>query len=228
MEAMNTTIPTPAGAVEGMLRDIPGNKKLLVIAHGFKSSHEHPAIKAITTGLHKNGHAVFSFNFSPDKTGMNIPQQMADINAVIEHFKTREIFLLGGSFGALLSAMAAQSNPRVAGLVTLNGFFGGRQLGKRTRWIFLGLRTLTLVEPRYRAMWRYFKQTFRPAKVTCPALIIHSHGDKNVLMSQSLAFYDALSGRKEFVALAEADHDLTDSEEITTVIGAIDGWVRGV
>ena len=118
---MHIEINSPDGnKISGNLQKKEPNRQLLIICHGYKITQEHPALKTIAQKLHKKGHAVFTFNFSDDKTGLNLPQQVSDIRAVIAHFKTyEEIILLAGSFGALSTAIVATNSPKVKSLITI-------------------------------------------------------------------------------------------------------------
>ena len=224
---MDVRITTAAGlSLHGELRQTQPTRQLLVICHGLNSSKDHPALKTIATSLYQKGHAVFTFNFTRDTLGLNVPQQVQDIQAVIAQFKEfDEIILLAGSFGALSACAVAASSPKIAGLVTLNGFFGSPHLGPDQRRRFRAFKMLALGPNRYRTIWRYVKTHVQPHAITVPVLVIHSAKDQVVYIEQSRRFFAALPGTKKFLELTKSDHDLSIGNETATVTDTIDRWV---
>jgi hypothetical protein len=226
---MHIIITSGRQKISGELRQKQPSKQLLVICHGYKSSRDQPAQKAIAQQLYKKGHAVFTFNFSDDKTGLNLPQQVRDIEATIAHFKNYpEIILLAGSFGALSTSIAAATAPKIKSLVTLNGFFGKAQLGGEARRNFIAFRLLKLVKPQFRAIWRFYKEQFRPDKIGVPVLVIHSKVDQVIPMAQSQDFFAALPGKKQFSELERSDHEILVGDEIGSIVQIIDDWIRSL
>lgn len=222
----NITIPTPTGQqITGHLRPVAGSTRLLVLCHGFRSSHEQPALQAIAKGLHAKGHAVLTFNFS-DSSGFYINHQVRDIQTLVAHFaEYSEIVLLAGSLGALNASIAVLEEPRLTGLVTVNGFFGSGMLRGKMRAVFYFFRSLTAFRPSYRESWHYFKSRFAPERIAVPVLVIHSRVDETVMFAQSQQFYAALTSPKEFVELHKTNHDLTNGQEIGLIISSIDTWL---
>lgn len=120
------TIPASSHLnINGHLYPVAGSKRLLVMCHGFRSSHEHPPLQTIAKGLHAQGQAVLTFN-SSDESEFYINHQVQDIKRIAAHFtEYSEIVLLAGSLGALNASLVTLEEPRITGLVTVNGFFLG-------------------------------------------------------------------------------------------------------
>lgn len=212
--------------VRGELKAGRSKKRLVVICHGYQSSSAHPALVAITEGLNQRGHATFTFDFSKGSE-LDLEQQANDIVWIAEHFREyQEIVLCAGSFGALSAVIATLRSPRIGGLVTINGFFGSSQLGARIRRTFRIFRLLTLFSPRHSKMWRFYKQSFRPAKIVVPTLVVHAKHDEVVLFGQSRHFFDTLTAPKTFEVLMDADHNLSAPADVATVITVVDAWLR--
>jgi putative redox protein len=181
---------------------------------------------AITKGLNQKGRATFTFDFSKTESGIDVEKQVKDITHIVEHFKAYdEIILVGASFGALSTSIATVSVPRVKGLVTLGGFFGSIRLGREHRTTLLKFRVASLVIPRYKRIWKYFKHGFQPKRIAVPVLVIHSKADKTVYIAQSRHFFAKVEAPKQFVTLATADHNLTARKDTDTVIAEIDTWL---
>ncbi|HSX00358.1 MAG TPA: prolyl oligopeptidase family serine peptidase [Patescibacteria group bacterium] len=182
---------------------------------------------AITKGLGERGYATFSFNFS-DASGLDVMQHVADIAAVVDYFKTYdEIILVGGSFGAFSTAIAGRSE-KITGLITLNGFFGFKDLAPRYRATFMTFKFLSVLSPRYRVIWHFFKQNFQPAHLLAPTLVIHAKADKTVYIAQSTQFFEALQGNKLFIRLEGADHNLTSDKVVASIVGVVDVWLQTI
>lgn len=224
---MKITLDTIVGGkIVGDLQETQGSKQLLLMCHGLQSSAEHPAIKAITQKLYEHGHAVLAFNFS-DTHGMDLERQVEDIIQLVEYFSSYDEFiLLGGSFGALSSATAVNKSPKIKGLVTVNGFFGSGRLGKSLLPTYLTFKAMTLTSAKAKKFWRFYKEQFRPERITVPVLVIHSKADKDVSMMQSKVFFTKLSGPKEFHTLETSDHNLQPGDEIDAIVSRIHGWLK--
>lgn len=224
--SMHQEIVTLQNGLTGELRYKKPNKKhLLVICHGYKSSPNHPGVVATARGLNQKGHPTFTFRFS-GKNPLDLEQQVKDIRTVAEHFTNYDsIVLIGGSFGALSSAAASTSSPRIEGLVTINGFFGSNKLGRQFYSTFATFQLLRRVHPKYRNIWRFFLRSFRPSQIRVPTLVIHSLVDETVLINQSRDFYKQLAGPKQFVELESADHELSLPGNADEVVATIDKWL---
>jgi alpha-beta hydrolase superfamily lysophospholipase len=190
---------------------------------------EQPAIKQISIDLYKFGHNIFSFNFSKSAQGIALEQQVSDINSIIEYFSGySEIIVMGGSLGALCSAIATIQNRKVKGLASTNGFFGSYQLDKKAKKLYLLFRLAALFNTPQKQIWQYLKKEFKPEKITIPVLVIHSKADKVVSIKQSQQFYKRLQTKKEFHVLEKADHELTTGQSVKEVVKIIDTWLRTI
>lgn len=214
--------------IQGVLKEKHASDRLIIICHGYKSSHKHPGIVGVTNQLYEMGDATFAFNFS-SSTAFDLRQQVGDINAVIAYFgKKRKLILLGGSFGALVCALAASQNSFIAGLITVNGFFGGAQLSGGSLGQYLIFRTLYLVKKSHQDIWKYLQDNLKPEKITIRTLVIHAKHDKQVSPVQSQKFFKKISGEKEFFVLENADHHLTRESYQKETAEVIDKWLKKV
>jgi len=201
-------------------------KQLLIICHGYKSSSAHPALVAITGGLQKKGCATVTFNFSGPNP-LDVPAQVADIHDIIMHFASQytDIVLIAGSFGALSAAIAARS-PYCGGIVTVNGFFGSGQVGRRHKPTFWTFRVLALASSKHQRVWRFYRRELQPHHINVPALVIHSKVDNMVSIRQSRWFFEKLQSPKQFIELEDADHDLSSVAVTTKIVEDIADWLK--
>ncbi len=91
---------------------------------------DNPVVIAIARGLSKLGLATLTFNYrgvegSEGKATENLEAAVADYRACLDHLTVAEpavrgpLVAAGYSFGAAIALLAAQGDPRVAGLVLL-------------------------------------------------------------------------------------------------------------
>lgn len=213
--------------ISGVLLKHDTTKPLLVICHGYGSSMEEPAIKRISTSLYERGYNVFTFNFSKSARETAIAEQVADIKSILNHFKNYKNFiLLAGSLGALSTVIVSQRSQKIKSLITVNGFFGTRHLGKKLLRIYLLFKITSLFNDRSRQIQKYLKNEFHPEDIQSPVLVIHSLSDKDVSIKQSQIFYKKLHSKKEFKTLTDADHLLTSEGSTVEVVKMIDDWLR--
>lgn len=200
-------------------------KQLIVVCNGYKTSTAHPATVTITRALNLKGYATFTFNFS-GKNPADLIQQVADINDIVAYFKPNypDIVLLAGSLGAL-SAVIVAGHEKIKRLITVNGFFGSEQLGRKPKTIFLVFKVLRFVSLRYKKIWDFYQREFRPERITAPTLVIHSPADEMVSIIQSRNFFAMVVGSKRFVELGPADHHLTSAESTSQVVEEVDAWL---
>lgn len=224
MKAQHIVIPTRS--LQGELRHDGSKKQLIIICHGFGSSRGNPTLIAIANGLNAVGYSTFLFNFSKNVGGFDIEHQVQDIALVTEYFSDYdEYILLGHSFAALTTAIAAGQLAKIAKLITLNGFFGRAQLGDTYRNSYLKFRAAALLLPTYRKIFAYYSQELQPGSLPVPALVIHADTDTEVMISQSRWFYDRLTGRKHFVTLVGADHGVSSPADRLKVVQEISLFV---
>lgn len=215
--------------IKGVLQTTSNNPQapLLIVCHGYKSSHNHPAIESITEKLYLMGNSTFSFTFSQSAQGIHLMQQIADINDILTYFKDhKHKILLAGSFGALSSVIAATKSPQVNGLITVNGFFGSWQLGMPLVTKYFLIKCISLFRKTYRDNWQYLKHAYKPENISASTLVIYGKHDKDISSSQSKDFFKKLGGRKELCILENADHHLTRESDRKEVATIIDKWVK--
>jgi pimeloyl-ACP methyl ester carboxylesterase len=212
--------------LRGEFNEKSRSKQLIVVCHGYKSSGRAPTVIALTNGLNGKGYSTFAFDF-PKGSDVDIQKQVSDIADIIEHFDSYDDFiLLAASFGALSATIAAIKLPKIRELITINGFFGSGKLGKEHRGTFRKFRLASMVVPRYRKIWKFYKEELQPAKLTIPVLVIHSKVDIVVPIEQSQHFFKQISGPKEFEMLQTATHGLSSSDDVTIVVETIDIWLK--
>ncbi len=200
--------------------------QLIIICHGFKDTSENPTLVAIANGLNKHGHDTFAFNFSKNTGGFDIKHQVQDIAKIVEHFnRYDQIVLLAASFGALTAAIATIQIPKVAKLITLNGFFGTGQLGDKHRKSYVKFRIAATALPKFRRILTYYKRELRPAEISVPTLVVHTQVDESVSIEQSRTFYEQLTATKHFITLKTANHGITAPADRDAVISKIDRWL---
>ena len=212
--------------IHGVLKRKKTGGPLIIVCHGYKSSKEHPANRAITDLLYSLGHTTFAFDFSDSAQGFAIDNQVNDILTVINFFKEeKDIILLAGSFGAFSAAIAVPQSSKIKGLITINGFFGTFQVGFGVLKIYLMMKILSFANSTYREILRYVQKNYQPQKIVVDTLVIHAKNDKTVFSSQSQTFFKQLTGRKNIYMLQKADHDLTQKATIQEIVTIIDEWL---
>jgi pimeloyl-ACP methyl ester carboxylesterase len=226
---MDITFKTATDEViNGTLLKKP-SKELIIVCHGYKGSRKTPALMKVSKGLYKEGYSIFAFDF-PEGSEIDIPMQVATIAEVFRHFDAEydEFVLLATSFGALSASIAAIRVPNVTGLITINGFFGQRKLGKEFRKTYIVFRLMMMITPRYRKVWSYFKRELQPSRLRVPTLVIHSKADAAVSIEQSRHFFEGITSPKEFSELETANHRLSSPSDVTRVIMIITNWLKNV
>lgn len=202
-------------------------KQLIIVCHGYQGSSEDPTIIAITEGLNKKGYATFTFNFSENTGGFDIEHQVNDVMQIIDYFEEyRELILLANSFAALTAAIVTIKSSRISRLITLNGFFGKKDVGQDHRKTYVKFRVAALLIPTYRKILKYFKRELKPNRIKVPFLAIHSKVDEFVYIKQSRDFYKQVTAPKQFIELEEADHGITSSTDRQIVVSEIDKWLN--
>ena len=144
--------------LSGELHPTQSTKFLLIMCHGYQSSTAHPALVALTKALCSKGYAMFTFNFS-GKDPLDLARQSIDIGDIAENFASEysQIILVAGSFGALSCSLAAR-HQNIAGLVTINGFFGAGLLGRQYKPTFLIFKALSAIIPRRKRIWDFYQR----------------------------------------------------------------------
>jgi pimeloyl-ACP methyl ester carboxylesterase len=221
-----TRIRIAEDRIAGELRVPKQTKRLIIVCHGYQSSQDNPAVTTKTPLLNELGYATFTFDFSPGKGGIDVAGQVRDILAIIDHFSMYdEIILLGISFAALSTSIAALHSPKVKGVVTLGGFFGKGALRRDYRRKFYLFRALAFISPSSHRIYRYLKNEFQPERISMPVLVIYSTQDAVVYPSQSRAFYDRLQAPKQVLVLESGNHTANSEHDSYAVVDAIHAWI---
>lgn len=213
--------------ITGVLKEKKSSDQLIIVSHGLNSSKEHPALESISDQLYELGYSILLFDFSKSAHGFNLKEQVSDIHDVTVHFKTYKSFIiLTGSFGALSGVIAAAKLPKIKSLITLNGFFGSGQLGRKVLKIYILFRIASLWNQSHKRNWKFFKENYKPKQMVKDVLVIHAEDDKEVFMSQSKSFFNSIAGKKELYILKHGDHHLTISESKKEVVMVINQWLK--
>ena len=215
--------------IAGLL-SLSKKKKLIIICNGYNSTKEFSSIKLLAEGLNKKGYDVFRFDFSgtgesggPKK--IFIKQQVDDLDSVVNYFKNyKDIIIFGGSLGALSAAIVSVKNPRVSYLITVNGFFGSYEVGKKVRKIYFLYRLASLLKREFKNDYKFFKDSLIPEKIKAPVLVIYTKNDDVVSPIQSERFYSKLtsSKNKKLLPLQLIKHNLTGKDDVNKVVSSID------
>jgi hypothetical protein len=201
-------------------------ERLIIVCHGYKSTRNNATLIAITNGLNNLGHDTFTFNFSENIGGLDIEHQVRDIIIICHYFqKYKVIILLAASFSALPGAIACVKYKHIAGLVTINGYFGRGNLGKKHHKDYVKFRIGALLLPRYRKILKYYQREFRPELIESPVLVIYSKIDTVVYPIQSIRFYMCLQGLKKNTELKTANHGVTSVTDRRIIVKSIHKWI---
>lgn len=166
------------------LLNLNRSSKLIIICNGYDCTKEFASIRLLAEGLSDKGYDVFRFDFSGTGESQGpknifIKQQVDDLNSVVNFFKNYQtITLLGGSLGALSATLVSITNPQVTNLITVNGFFGGHELGQEVRKTYLLYRLASFLKSDYRKDYQFFKNNLLPEKIKIPVWVMYSKTDE--------------------------------------------------
>ena len=106
-----------------------GEKKVLIVCHGFGSSKESPMVQALNREMPRHGMGVVSFDFpshgeSPVwQEGLRVPYCIEDLAAVEAYVREKdpaaEIGYFGSSFGAYITLLYLSLRPHHGGKAML-------------------------------------------------------------------------------------------------------------
>lgn len=122
------SIPTPDGAVSGVVSLVDGADALIVVAHDAGAGMDHPFMVGFCDGLAGEGLSTLRFNFAymeagkrlPDRAPKAIPVWAAAVDEARGRADGAPIWAAGKSFGGRMASMAiAEGAMDVAGLVFL-------------------------------------------------------------------------------------------------------------
>lgn len=225
---MRTTLHLLGDTVHGSLY-IPKNAAhVVIVCHGYKSSQRQRALATIAKNLYEQGFAVFTFDFPKVKNSADLEHQVTIIKQLTSHFAPdyTHISLLAASFGALAAAIAAAELPDLTSLITINGFFGSRHIGRKYFLTYLVFRALSSVSRPHRRIQHYYASHFLPARIRAATLVIHSTVDRVVSDTQSRRFFQQLTAQKQFQTLETASHSLAASRDVALVATHAGSWLE--
>lgn len=207
-------------------------REIIICVPGFGANGDHPTITAMARIMQKRGVAVITFAF-PDGTAANIRKQVAFILDIVTYCRSTypdaNISLLGGSLGALSSAIAATESDQIHRLITLNGYFGSFFLRGESVRVYLGLKLKGVWDKEIRDdLWGFIRSHFRPERIRVPSLVIHAHHDKVAYPIQSRLFFRKLPGKKKLLVYPSvtADHELRNMDDIVKVLDEVIRFLR--
>lgn len=207
------------------------NDSLVILCHGYTGSKEANGIKHIANSLQSSGVSTFRFDFSGSgESGgskqMSIKKQANDLKAVIEYFSNyRKIYLLGHSLGVLPVVMNA-ANLKVAGIITINGYFQGKIYRPDYQLMFCSLQLLRLFSPRVRSEWSYLKKHFQPETVNKPALLVTTKNDLVIDHRQSFVFGEKLKSPHQTLTLSLSGHGIEEERDGKLIGATIIKWMK--
>jgi len=213
----------------GALSHPPHAHQLVILCHGYKSSSRQKALAIIADDLFQQGYAVYTFDF-PALHPADLEAQVTVIKNIYAHFTSKyaDISLIGASFGALVSSIAAAELPGLSNLITINGFFGLPRIGRKYIFTYTTFIFLAVLHARYRSTFSYYKTHFQPQAITAPTFVVHSRADKVVSIRQSRHFYKKLHSIKQFHALTKASHALSNPRHARHVAAHIHTWLQQI
>lgn len=109
--------------------------------------------------------------------------------------------------------------------MTLNGFFGQDDLGRKHRKTYIKFQIAATIVPKYKKILEYFKQELRPELIRVPVLVVHSKADKYVFIKQSQDFFQQLVCPKRFIVLENATHGIASQTDRQRVVSEVDRWL---
>ncbi len=227
------TIHIPNKQVDGILHKTPQRDKLCIIVHGFEGSKDDFVIRELAFELQKNGIS----SFRPDlvkKTNKNgfdsfdLVNEVQSLHACISYFRKeyKQVILIGGSMGGLVSLLSALDNKHISRIILINPFL---YLFGNVAWKYRKLLLLALLScpfnKRVRSTFSYYATRFHPQHLSIPTLIICSKADNTVHYTQSITFSKQLKTSYNLIIDNYMDHALTKKRYITTAVSHIVQWL---
>lgn len=210
-----------------------GHGEIIICVPGFQATGNHPTITAVAAYFRKQGFGVITFSF-PEGTTANIRKQVACIVDIVSYcrktYPQAAISILGGSLGALSSAIAVTQSNAIDRLITLNGYFGSYFLRGESIRVYVLLKIQALWNSELRDdLWGYIRNNFRPEKISVPTLVIHASCDRVARPIQSRLFYQKIAGKKQLFLYPSvtADHELHNTQDINNVSSEVVRFIRG-
>jgi len=212
--------------IEGILYEAPG-KLLVVVCNGFNDVYQHPTISKLVKAIYNGGVSVFTFNYASDSSGIHLQNQVDDIETILNYFKGYDKkVLIGGSLGALGAAITARRHPDIAGLITVNGFFGYKDLSIPLLMQYVTIKLASFFSKNNRLLNTFITTELIPDSIQIPVLVIHGRKDKNVFPIQSERFYKKLKSNKILKLLPDVNHGLTYPNNVEQISSIIIDWLK--
>lgn len=201
---------------------------VFIICNGFRANWGDLSPRGLMKVIESHGHGIFNFHPNGRLSGMDVKTQAQEVTEIINHFasKDKKIILMGHSLGALVTAIVANKNQNISGLITLNGFFGLRKVYGPLLKYYALFRSLATAKPSYKKIWKFYRSFYKPEVIERPVLVVHSIVDKSVSFDQSLSFFKKLDCQKDFIVLKYSDHMLTVDEEHLSTAEQINIWIK--
>lgn len=214
--------------------EIP-TQKAVILAHGITADKDEEGIFVdLANLLAKNGFAVFRFDFrghgeSDGKSvDMTITGEMNDLNAAVEHVRSKGylmIGLLGASFGGGTAALwVAKNQEKIHCLSLWNPVLNYdytflnptlpwivKRKGRMKRdiatkgWTTLGSGNFKVGNALFDEMERLFPYDAMK-RIIIPTQVIHGDKDKHVPYDDSREYVQNLTGTIEFIPIRGAEH----------------------
>jgi len=209
----------------------------------MESNKSSAKIMAMSEFLRRRGLTALRFDFagSGDSAGdfadISHSRQLDDLSAAVSYLAgmgVERVGLIGSSMGGSVALMYAGGGRRVTGLATiaapLHPLDTVRLLSTEQELDAWEARGFT--EYHGRRINRGFLDDMRQldivgaaTRITCPVLVIHGDADETVPVEQAHQLYEALRTHKKLRILPNADHRLTDPEDMTTAIRDAQDWI---
>ena len=212
---------------------------LAILGHGVTGNKDRPFVVALADGLATAGVAVLRLSFSGngDSEGRfqdsTVSKEVADLGAVLDVVKGREVGFIGHSMGGAVGVLRASEDDRIRWLVSLAGMvhteaFAQREFGD--------------VTPDSGCMWededcplsqRYMDDMAslrsvveRGAAIRVPWLLVHGSEDDVVPPKDARDIAAAAAQPKpRLVEIGGADHVFSD-DATPTMVAAVVEWVQ--
>jgi esterase/lipase len=213
----------------GLLSEL-SHDTLVILCHGFTATKNKAGFNYLTGDLANKDISTFRFDFSGSgesegsKT-LSLKQQVDDLSAVINYFKTyKHIYLLGHSLG-ILSALICSKLPEVTGIISINGFFQGKIYRSDFNRAYQTLRVLRFFVPRIHDEWEHMIINVKPEKIAKPMLIITTENDNVLDYRQSINFGNSLTHNHCVETLRLSGHSIDIAKDGEIIAKLISQWI---
>lgn len=215
-----------------------------VLCHGMESNKSSVKIAGMSEFLQDRGLTALRFDFAGsgesagDFADISHSRQVDDLSAAVSYLERRgveRVGLIGSSMGGSVALMYAGSGRRVAGLATIAAPLdplGLVQQFSTERDHLDAWESRGFTEYHGHRINRGFLDDMRQldiagaaTRITCPVLVIHGDADETVPVEQAHQLYEALRTDKKLRILPNADHRLSDPEDMATAMRDAQDWI---